>query len=209
MLVPHHIEITRQAIGADVSPRAFDIIVRANLRQDSLRYQLGHNHFHFDNNQFASSYAYIEEQRALVRTSLERGDVKSAWCAFGRMIHAAQDFYAHSDYIPRWLSRFNGGTPPPPTEVDPVSPDILQHPNLHSGKLYYPFEILAFIPSLRKFVLSHLPSDSHAHMNHDDYNGKGLFEYVFQAAVKRTKIEFEKTNAQLSSNQRIIFTDLA
>jgi hypothetical protein len=207
MLVPHHIEITRQAIGADISSRAFDVIVRANLRQDSLRYQLGHNHFHFDNNQFAESYAYIEAQRALVRTSLERGDAQSAWQAFGRMIHAVQDFYAHSDYIPRWLSRFNGGTPPAPGEVDPVSPDILHHPGLHSGKLYYPFEFLAFIPPLRKFALPHLPADSHAHMNHDDYNDKGLFEYVFQAAVKRTKIEFENTIAKLSSTLQLLFTD--
>jgi hypothetical protein len=98
--------------------------------------------------------------------------------------------------------------PPAPGEVDPVSPDILQHPNLHSGKLYYPFEILAFIPPLRKFVLPHLPSDSHAHMNHDDYNEKGLFEYVFHASVKRTQLEFKQTTAQLSPAHLFIFTDL-
>lgn len=207
MLVPHHIEITRQAIGADVSPRALEVILRANLRQDGLRYQLGHDHFHFDNNRFKESYAYIEEQRALVRTSLERGDAQSAWQAFGRMIHTVQDFYAHSDYIPRWLSRFEGQTPPSPLEVDPVSSDILQHPDLRSGKLYYPFEILAFIPPLRKFILPHLPSDSHAHMNHDDFNDKGLFEYVLQASIKRTKIEFDNTIAKLSSTLQLLFTD--
>ena len=117
MLVPHHIEITRQAIGADVSPRALEVILRANLRQDGLRYQLGHDHFHFDNNQFEKSYAYIEEQRALVRASLERGDAQSAWQAFGRMIHTVQDFYAHSDYIPRWLSRFDGRRLPRPRKL--------------------------------------------------------------------------------------------
>ena len=207
MLVPHHIEITRQAIGADVSPRAFESIARANGAQDNLRYQFGHDHFHFDNNQLEKSYAYIETQRALVLSSLERGDAESAWRAFGRMIHAAQDFYAHSDYIPRWLSRFDGQTPPAPGEVDPVSPDILQHPNLHSGKLYYPFEILAFIPPLRKFVLPHLPSDSHAHMNFDDRDDKGIFEYVLQASVKRTRLEFEKTTALLSPELLTQFLD--
>ncbi|HSQ38927.1 MAG TPA: hypothetical protein VLM78_02105 [Anaerolineales bacterium] len=207
MLVPHHIEITRQAIGADVSPRALEVILHANLRQDGLRYQLGHDHFHFDNNQFKESYAYIEEQRALVRASLERGNAQSAWQAFGRMIHTVQDFYAHSDYIPRWLSRFDGGTPPAPEEVDPVSSDILQHPDLRSGKLYYPFEILAFIPPLRKFILPHLPADSHAHMNLDDPDDKGLFEYVLQASIKRTKIEFDNTIAKLSSTLQLLFTD--
>jgi hypothetical protein len=208
MLVRHHIEITRQAIGADISPRALDIIVRANTRQDGLRYQLGHDHFHFDSNQFEKSYAYIEAQRALVRTSLERGDASSAWQAFGRMIHTGQDFYAHSDYIPRWLSRFNGGTPTAPEEVDPVSSDILQHPDLRSGKLYYPFEALAFIPFLKKSILPLLPADSHAHMNFDDRDDKGIFDYVFHASVKRTWLEFEQTTAQLSANHLSIFTDL-
>jgi hypothetical protein len=207
MLVPHHIEITRQAIGAEVGPRALDFILRANCAQDGLCYQLGHDHFHFDNNQFKESYAYIEEQRALVRTSLERGDAQSAWQAFGRMIHTVQDFYAHSDYIPRWLSRFDGGTPPSPLEVDPVSPDILQHPDLRSGKLYYPFEILAFIPPLRKFILPHLPADSHAHMNLDGPNGTPHFDYVFHASVKRTRVEFEKTVASLSSDLRSPFVE--
>lgn len=207
MLVPHHIEITRQAIGADVSPRAFESIVRANGVQDNLRYQFGHDHFHFDNNQFEKSYAYIEAQRALVRTSLERGDVESAWRAFGRMIHAVQDFYAHSDYIPRWLSRFNGGTPPAPGEVDPVSSEILQHPDLRSGKLYYPLEALAFIPLLRKFILPLLPADSHAHMNFDDRDDKGIFDYVFHASVKRTRLEFDNTIALLKPNFSPLFTD--
>jgi hypothetical protein len=32
MLVPHHIEITRQAIGADISSRALDGILHANIQ---------------------------------------------------------------------------------------------------------------------------------------------------------------------------------
>jgi hypothetical protein len=209
MLVRHHIDITRQAIGADVSPRALDAILSANCVQDGLCYQLGHDHFHFDNNQFDKSHAYMEEQRALVRTDIERGDAKFAWRAFGRMIHAAQDFYAHSDYIPRWLARFDGSTPPPPPEVDPVTPEILRDPNLHSGKLYYPFEVLAFILPLRKLVLPFLPFDSHAHMNLDDFDDTGRFDYVFHASVKRTRLEFAQTTAQLSSDHLSLFTNLA
>jgi hypothetical protein len=207
MLVRHHIEITRQAIGAEVGPRALKSILRANCAQDGLRYQLGHDHFHFDSNQFKESYAYIEEQRALVRARLERGDAESAWQAFGRMIHAVQDFYSHSDYIPRWLSRFNGATPPAPEEVDPVSSDILQHPDLHSGKLYYPLEALAFIPFLKKTVLPLLPADSHAHMNLDKSDGTGRFDYIMQASIKRTRLEFDNTIAKLSSTLQLLFTD--
>ena len=207
MLVPHHIEITRQALAAEVGPRALEVIIRANIAQDGLRYQLFHDHFHFDNNQFQKSYAYIEEQRARVRLALERGDARSAWQAFGRMIHPAQDFYAHTDYIPRWLSRFETGTPPAPEEVDPVFSEILNHPDLHSGKLYYPLEVLAFVPFLRKFILPLLPVDSHAYMNHDGHETSAQFDYVFRAAVKRTRLEFEKTVALLSSELRERFVD--
>jgi hypothetical protein len=207
MLVSHHIEITRQALAAQVGPRALEVIIRANIAQDGLHYQLFHDHFHFDNNQFNKSYAYIEEQRALVRPALARGDASSAWRAFGRMIHPVQDFYAHTDYIPRWLSRFNGQTPPPPEEVDPVSSEILSHPGLHSGKLYYPFEILAFITILKKAIIPLLPADSHAHMNHDGHETSAHFDYVFHAAVKRTRLEFEKTVYSLSSELRGRFVD--
>lgn len=206
MLVRYHIEITREAIGAEVSPRALDVILRANARQDSLRYQFGHDHFHFDSNCFEASHAYIEEQRSLVRSNLEHNDAESAWRAFGRMIHAAQDFYAHSDYIPRWLSRFNGA-PPPPSEVDPILPEIFHSADLRSGKLYYPFEVLAFIPILWKFVLPILPPDSHAHMNHDGPHTSTCFSHVFHAAVKRTRLEFEQTTIHLSRDLRSLFTD--
>jgi hypothetical protein len=217
MLVRHHIEITRQAIGADVSPRALAVITHANLKQDGLRYQFGHDHFHFDNNQFEKSYAYIEEQRSLVHTSLERLDAKSAWNAFGRMIHTVQDFYAHSDYIARWLARFDHDpqsgaergdrTPPAPEQVDPVFSEILQSPDLRSGKLYYPFEALTFIPKLGKLFVPLMPPDAHAHMNLDDHDDKGLFNYVFQASVKRTQLEFKQTIGKLSAAQRSLFTD--
>jgi hypothetical protein len=207
MIVPHHVEITRQAIAAEVSPRALAAIVRANIAQDGLRYQLFHDHFHFDNNQFEKSYAYIEEQRALVRDHLTRGADQSAWQAFGRMIHPTQDFYAHTDYIPRWLFRFDGTTPPAPEQVDPVFSEILHHPELRSGKLYYPLEVLSFIPPLRKFILPLLPKDSHAHMNHDGHENSAQFDYVFHAAVKRTRLEFEKTVATLSSELILLFVD--
>jgi hypothetical protein len=208
MKIPYHRDITARALESAFSPRALQVIVRANAGQDGLRYQLGHDHFHFDSNQFESSYAYMDEQRGHVCVSLTRGDADSAWRAFGRLIHAAQDFYAHSNYIPMWLARFNEATPPPPPEVDPVSPEILQSPDLRSGKLYYPFEALAFIPKLGKLFIPFLPRDSHAYMNHDGPNDSHQFDYVFHAAVKRTQHEFQKTIALLLPNLLSLFTDL-
>ncbi len=201
-----HREITLRALEDSFGARPMQVILRANLRQDSLPFQFGHDHFHFDSNRFDASYAYMEEQRGLVRASLERGDADPAWRAFGRLIHAAQDFYAHSDYIPRWLKSFNGATPPAPEEVDPVSSDLIRHPDLRSGKLYYPLEALTFLPKLGRIFVPLLPRDSHAHMNMDGPDDNPHFAYAFHAAIKRTRLEFERTSSTLRSELLPLFT---
>ena len=129
----------------------------ANLGQDSLRYQFGHDEFHFDNNALAKGRAYIENQRELILPALQQGDAAAARAAFGRLSHTAQDFYAHTNYVGLWL----GSDPETSASsaIDPLEPEILNNPGLHSGRLYYPQEVLYFIPFLRKFSLSILPPD--------------------------------------------------
>ena len=207
MKIRYHREITTTALESIFSPRALQAIVHANVAQDGLRYQLGHDHFHFDSNQFDASYAYLEEQRGHIRDFLQRGDVPSAWQAFGRLTHSGQDFYAHSNYISLWLDHFAGAALPPPPEVDPVSPSILQRPDLRSGKLYYPFEALTFLPLIGKLFVPLMPADSHAKMNHDGPDDSPLFDYVFHAAVNRTKLEFEKTMSFLSPDSQTRFME--
>lgn len=207
MLSQYHIEIMLAALGGRFSPRAISVITQANLDQDRLAGQFGHDEFHFDNNAFEKTYAYIEEQRALAISSLRSGDADSAWKAFGRFLHSAQDFYAHSNYITLWLDLFNGQTPPPPPEVDPVDPNLIHSPDLRSGKVYYPFELLYFIKRLRPFVLRFIPRDSHAWMNLDSPEQGFKFDYAMHAAVKRTVIEFEKTTEGFSDEMCRLFLD--
>jgi len=208
MRAQYHRSITAQALQSQVSSHALQAVTDANLQQDGLRYQFGHDHFHFDSNRFEESYTYLEEQRAQTRLALEQDDAPSAWQAFGKLIHGAQDFYSHSNYVPLWLDSFNGSTPPAPPEVDPVSPTILQHPGLRSGKLYYPLEALTFLPRLGRLFASLMPPDSHARMNNDGPENSPIFDYVFHAAVKRTRYEFEKTTSDLNQRLIIAFTNL-
>lgn len=207
MLVKYHIEVTRQAIGAEFGPRALKVILRANAGQDNLLNHFGHADFHFDNNQIDESNAYIETQHNLILSSLAGGDAHAAWRSFGRMLHSVQDFYSHSDYVVRWLSRFTGMTPPQPRDIDPVSPDVHNDRGLHSGMFGHPLEILAFLPPLRNLVLPYLPADSHARMNHDGPHVSPHWEFVFHASAKRTRLEFEKITSQLSSRQLSSFID--
>jgi len=207
MLTQYHIEIMVSALGEKFSPRAISEIIYANARQDRLSGQIGHDEYHFDNNAFEKTYTYIEEQRALVVSALQKNDALSAWQAFGRFLHSVQDFYAHSNYITLWLKRFDGQALPASSEIDPVDPTLINSPDLRSGKVYYPFELLYFIRRTRKFSLRYLPKDSHAWMNLDSPEQGFKFYYAMQAAIKRTVIEYEKTTIGFSEDVCKLFLD--
>ena len=207
MLTRYHIAILSAALADCFSPRALSAIFKANVKQDRLSGLFGHDEFHFDNNAFEKSYAYIEEQRALIVSFLRTNHATSAWSAFGRLTHTAQDFYAHSNYITLWLSRFDGETPPAPPEVDPVDLTLLNSPDLRSSRMYYPLDVLYFIRPLRPYVLSRIPRDSHAWMNLDSPEQGFKFDYAMQAAIKRTKIEFDKTTLDFSEEMCRLFLD--
>lgn len=206
MLQRFHVEITRFALEDVVSWHALEKVIKANLYQDRLRGQIGHDEYHFDNNAFEQSYAYIEEQRALTVSSLVNNDVLSAWSAFGRLTHAAQDFYAHSNYIELWLARQPDGRSPAPSDVDPIEPNLIRAPALRSGKVYV-LEVLTMILPIRPIVMPFLPHDSHAWLNIDSPERGPNFKYVFQAALKRTQIEFERTTKDLPQDLFAQFAD--
>ena len=207
MLIPIHEEMTRESLGEHFSPRALEIIIAANRKQDAIRGQIGHDEFHFDNNAIEKGLRYINEQRGFVLASLLSPGVLSAWIAFGRLTHTAQDFYSHTNYISLWLDQ-HPGTPPTPPEIDPVQKSLLRSPSLHSGKIYLPMDALYFVPFLRKFALKLLPEDSHGKMNLDSPAQGPRFEYARAAAVKRTQHEFDLLKKILPPDLFAKFTDI-
>jgi hypothetical protein len=206
MLKEYHVEIMHLALEDVFSPRALQKMIDANLHQDRLRGQIGHPEYHFDHNAFEESYAYIEEQRALTVSALVAGDAPSAWRSFGRLTHTAQDFYAHSNYIDLWISVQPNGAIPAPRDVDPLDPDLIDSPALRSGKLYFR-ELLTFLPLLGPLFMPLVPRDSHAWMNIDSPDRGEHFKYAFQAATKRTKMEFEQTTKDLPGELVKLFLD--
>jgi hypothetical protein len=206
MLQKFHVEMMQLALEDQFSTRALERIIAANLYQDRIRGQIGHDEYHFDNNAFEKSYAYIEEQRALTIASLMANEAPSAWSAFGRLTHTAQDFYAHSNYVSLWLARQAEGAPPAPPEIDPVDLQVIHAETLHSGRIY-PLELLSFVPFLKPLVMPLLPRDAHGWMNLDSPERGPEFEYAFQAALKRTKIEYETTTQGLPDEVQRLFLD--
>jgi hypothetical protein len=206
VLKPFHIDIMHLALEDVFSLRALEKMIEANVKQDSLSGLIGHDEYHFDNNAFEKSYAYLEEQRALTVSALTANDAPSAWSAFGRLTHTAQDFYAHSNYIELWLSCQQGEGILTPAEVDPLDPNLINSPALRSGKVYF-LEGLTLIPPLKPLVMPLLPRDAHAWMNLDAPERGPNFKYAFQAAIKRTLIEFERTTKKLPKDLLGLFLD--
>ena len=208
MLIEYHKSITIKALSGDFGTHALENILAANLKQDDLLAgQIGHDEYHYDNNAITASDRYLEKQRALTISALRDNNQPAAWAAFGRLIHTAQDFYAHSNYVDLWLARFDGQSPHPPSEIAPLMDKLIHNPELRSGVLYYPLEILAFIPLVKRIVIPFLPKDSHAHMHLDSPARGERFDYAFEAAVKRTKLEFELVIAELSNTQVALFCE--
>ncbi len=207
MLIPIHEEMTREALGSCFSPRALEVIIAANRKQDALPGQIGHDEFHFDNNAIEKGFRYINEQRGFVIATLLSPGILSAWIAFGRLTHTAQDFYSHTNYIALWCDQFNGTAPTPP-EVDPVQKSLLRSPSLRSGKIYLPLDALYFVPFMRNVALKFLPADSHGKMNLDSPAQGPRFEYARAAAVKRTQYEFDLLKKLLTPEMFARFTDI-
>jgi hypothetical protein len=204
----YHLEICKRALADQFSTRALDVIIKANIGQDKIRYQFKHPHFHFDSNAFEASLNYIDEQRQIIleiNNSFEK--LLASWQAFGRLTHVVQDFYAHSNYIQLWLNTFPHTEKPTPQQVDAMDMKILQDPDLHSGNVYI-LDWLAFIPGFYATAHYLTPSDSHTHMNLD-HPGRGIeFSFAIEAALKRTVYEYNQTALLLGSNKLALFNDV-
>jgi hypothetical protein len=187
-----------RALSGRVSPRALAVIVEASLGQDGWRGMFGHPEYHFDDNAIPQGLAYIEACRA----AAARADSPAeAWEALGRLTHAAQDFYAHSNYVTLWKERLDGQPLPAPEAIDGLDPDLLRHPRLRTARVYLPLDVLYFVPGLGPLVKLFLPRDSHAWMNLDHPRTGPLFPYAIEAAVQRTVFEFERTLAAIGEER--------
>ncbi len=200
----YHRKILKKAVGMRFAPRALDIVTEANLGQDSLSGLVGHPEYHFDDSAFEAGYAYMQAQREQIWRILRTGGpVEAAWRAFGRLTHAAQDFYAHSNYVALWTARL---TPDAPPDIDPLDEAVLASEALCSGKIYW-LEVISLLPALRPLAKRLLPADSHAAMNMDNPAAHPLFFTAMSAARKRTIHELDLILAQCTPEEQARFLD--
>ncbi len=198
----YHTEICTKAIGPHFSKRAFEVIIAANHRIDGIfTGLLGHPEYHFDDNKFEESWAYIENQHQLISKILSENDnVEKAWKAFGRLLHVVQDFYSHSNYVELWLEMHSQNSISLVEKINGLDENIINSKDLYTAKVYFPLEALTYFPILRPLLRPMLPKDSHANMHLDSPDRGAKFPYAMEAALQRTVYEYDKVIKRLSTN---------
>ena len=205
----YHKEITRKALISHFSRKALSEIVRANIRQDRIQFQIGHDHIHFDNSAFSAGFEYLQQEEKRLHTAILAGSGTAARKALGHMTHSWQDFYSHSNYVKLWLEQHGWYAP---GKITPDDHEILSHERLRSGKIYGLLEFAASLPGLSRIFVGWMPEDSHAMMNLDHPKSGHLFLFAYQAALKRTQLLLDEVHlwmqmVELDADLRTVFFD--
>lgn len=197
MLPQYHRQLLLDALSDKFSANAMQVIIRGNLSQDLPAGQIGHPEYHFDDSQIAAGNDYIRSLReSALQRLIENQDIESCWLNFGKLTHAAQDFYAHTNYIRLWRESQEDKNKLPSAE-EILLPELLGHPTLMSGRFYAPWEWITFLPWLGPKIGMLFPKNSHAFMNNNSPASK-YFPQAYQAAVLRTVFEYNQFINQLN-----------
>lgn len=199
MLAHYHHQMIQIALQSTFQAADLELITAANLGQDSLRGLLNPL-YHFDDSRFSDSEQYIAEQRrTAVAAIIAQQDRTTALQAFGRLLHGRQDFYAHSNWVSRWVDA-QGGLANCRPEDTPICPDPTAVPGLISGRAAIPLYLLYRVPLLGPLVRRfYFPPDTHDAMNLDDPGRGPLFAYAIAAAIKHTRVELDLLLQELES----------
>jgi hypothetical protein len=196
----YHTTLTQMALKDDFGAAALIEVVRANLGQDAIWYQLGNRpHFHCDNNRIAESWAYVEEQHEVILVAGITGDDGLQMrAALGRLLHTVQDFYAHANYVDLWLATRRGSPRPPAEAINGLDPALLNHPELRTGTTVLLRDVIYYVPLLGKLARKiYVPPGSHEAMNLDSPQRGWKFRYAFVAAHQRTCAEYRRARETL------------
>jgi hypothetical protein len=90
-----HSQLTTEAARGVLSESQLRIVITYNLAQDLRQWE---SEVHFDNCAFAEGAQHIRDEWAKIERLSDRLSDEGL-TAFGRLLHTAQDFYAHSNWI--------------------------------------------------------------------------------------------------------------
>jgi hypothetical protein len=126
MMEKYHILVSKLALKGVFSPLALEEIIRSNIGQDRFLKKVTPR-FHFDND-ISAGLAFIVAERAKIEDlcNLQQGH-KLQRAILGRICHAVQDFYSHTNYVDLWLKTHGGLKMTDPGEIEALDEAILNH----------------------------------------------------------------------------------
>jgi hypothetical protein len=202
MQAQYHVGLTREALGGFFGREALDEVVRANVGQDSLAAVFGAaSHQHFCDPEIDRSLAYIEDEHRTIEVMAAQEDAPAQRAALGRLLHAVQDFYAHSNYVDLWLaqaqrspaSEWAWPMTEAPCEVQAADPALLDHPHLRIGDWIFWRDAVFYVPLIGPLVRSiWVPRDSHEAMHLDSPARGPRFGIALAMARQRTVHEHRR-----------------
>ena len=201
----YHVQLCQDALSAHFSPDALTIIAKADTGQDSLVGLFFHDEFHAQDRAFGRTY--IQEQRGIAIDAAKRGEPTDAWRAFGRLLHATQDFYAHTNYVRLWAEHYSEEDLPPVEQFDGLNANLLRDKGLYACATYLVRDYLYFVPFLRSWVLANIPEDSHARMNLDNPGQGPHFDYAMAGARQASERELHAILEALTPAEQARFLD--
>ncbi|WP_238325492.1 HET-C-related protein [Leptospira inadai] len=165
-----HGEMTEEVLRSlGFSKKDIELVSNANKGQD---YHQGTPKFHFDGAEnfqqiMSGGMKYIEEQWDLING--EKSTKNEILQAFGRIAHAIQDFYSHSNYVELYLK--NVGDPEgkvvSPVDV-PTFFEAMTSANLQSFRDILIKELRTGVFSVSNHFMGTEDPNDHYNMNHDD-----------------------------------------
>jgi hypothetical protein len=181
-----HVRLTRTAhddLGGFLAEEQLGIVLLANVLQDLYQTE---SRMHFDNCAFSAGVDYIDDEWSLIEASAERAE-PVALGACGRLLHAVQDFYSHSNWVELHLDR------------DPIPVWDLAGSSLSS-------DVVSGTWVLGRPKVCRSGTPSHSELNKDDahsgsgrevvsagpHQGKTLFDLASDVAVRASVQQFRR-----------------
>jgi hypothetical protein len=196
----YHVDMTTTMLGLHFEPEALQQVIEANLAQDSLISLLGGEaHRHFCDREIERSFEYIDSEHARIAEYTGRpGGATVQRAALGRLLHTAQDFYAHTNYVELWLSGNGGLHGTSPVEIDALDREVIEHPELRVAEWVPWREWLYYVPMLGSIARRvWLPTCSHEAMHLDGPERGPQFAYALETGRQRTEIEYRRAVATI------------
>jgi hypothetical protein len=188
----YHVEMTQGVLAKHFTPGALREVVLANVGQDSLRGLFGIDaHRHCCDPDLAHSWAYVDAEHALIEDlAARRGPIAQQRAALGRLLHTVQDFYAHTNYVDLWLTRYGLAET---DRIDGLDDGLIGSPELRVGEWIFWRDSLYYIPVVGRLLRRiWLPAGSHEAMNLDSPAQGPRFSLALSTASQRTRMEYRR-----------------